>query len=94
MLTARNKAYNQGYKWYRNKALGARIVIKRSEALEDLKMVQCSASAKEKPQEATEVLAVGPGTEDEKMLKVGDKVHILESTAVQSSSMVAKIISS
>ena len=57
------------------KPLGARVVIKRSEALEKTEGgLILSASAKEKPQEA-EVLAVGPGTEDEKMeVKVGDKV--------------------
>ena len=55
------------------KPLGARVVIKRSEALEKTEGgLILSASAK--PQEA-EVLAVGPGTEDEKMeVKVGDKV--------------------
>lgn len=57
------------------KPLGARVVIKRMEALEKTEGgLILSASAKEKPQEA-EVLAVGAGTEDEKMeLKVGDKV--------------------
>lgn len=57
------------------KPLGARVVIKRSDALEKTEGgLILSASAKEKPQEG-EVLAVGPGTEDEKMeLKVGDKV--------------------
>lgn len=57
------------------KPLGARVVIKRSEALEKTEGgLILSVSAKEKPQEA-EVLAVGPGTEDEKMeVKVGDKV--------------------
>ena len=61
------------------KPLGARVVIKRSEALEKTEGgLILSASAKEKPQEA-EVLAVGPGTEDEKMeVKVGDKVIFLE----------------
>ena len=73
------------------KPLGARVVIKRSEALEKTEGgLILSASAKEKPQEA-EVLAVGPGTEDEKMeVKVGDKVYF-RSTAAQSSSMVARI---
>lgn len=57
------------------KPLGARVVIKKMEALEKTEAgLILSGSAKEKPQQA-EVLAVGPGTEDEKMeLKVGDKV--------------------
>lgn len=55
--------------------LGARVVIKKMEAIEKTEGgLILSGAAKEKPQEA-EVLAVGPGTEDEKMeLKVGDKV--------------------
>lgn len=57
------------------KPLGARVVIKKMEALEKTEAgLILSGSAKEKPQQA-EILAVGPGTEDEKMeLKVGDKV--------------------
>lgn len=57
------------------KPLGARVVIKRIEAEEKTASgILLTGSAKEKPQIA-EVLAVGPGTEDEKMeLKVGDKV--------------------
>ena len=55
--------------------LGARVVIKQLEALEKTEGgLILSGSAKEKPQQA-EVIAVGPGTEDEKMeLKVGDIV--------------------
>ena len=57
------------------KPLGSRVVIKKIEAEE--KTASCiilTSSAKEKPQVA-EVVAVGPGTEDEKMeLKTGDKV--------------------
>ena len=55
--------------------LGARVVIKQLEALEKTEGgLILSGSAKEKPQQA-EVIAVGPGTEDEKMeLKVGDVV--------------------
>ena len=57
------------------KPLGARVVIKRVEAEEKTASgILLTGTAKEKPQVA-EVLAVGPGTEDEKMeLKVGDKV--------------------
>ncbi len=57
------------------KPLGTRVVIKRIEAEEKTASgILLTGSAKEKPQIA-EVLAVGPGTEDEKMeLKVGDKV--------------------
>ncbi|MBQ0017959.1 MAG: co-chaperone GroES [Clostridiales bacterium] len=55
--------------------LGARVVIKKMEALEKTEGgLILSGAAKEKPQEA-EVVAVGPGTEDEKMeLEVGDIV--------------------
>lgn len=55
--------------------LGARVVIRKMDALEKTEGgLILSGAAKEKPQEA-EVLAVGPGTEDEKMeLKVGDIV--------------------
>ena len=55
--------------------LGTRVVIKQLEALEKTEGgLILSGSAKEKPQQA-EVIAVGPGTEDEKMeLKVGDVV--------------------
>lgn len=57
------------------KPLGARVVIKRVEAEEKTASgILLTGTAKEKPQVA-EVLAVGPGTEEEKMeLKVGDKV--------------------
>ncbi len=55
--------------------LGARVLIKKMEAVEKTEGgLYLTASAKEKPQQA-EVLAVGPGTADEKMeLKVGDIV--------------------
>lgn len=57
------------------KPLGSRVVIKKQDAIEKTQSgLILSGSAKEKPQQA-EVLAVGPGTEDEKMeLKVGDTV--------------------
>lgn len=57
------------------KPLGARVVIKMVEAEEKTKSgIVLPGQAKEQPQMA-EVIAVGPGTEDEKMeLKVGDKV--------------------
>ena len=57
------------------KPLGTRVVIKRIEAEEKTASgIVLPGSAQEKPQMA-EVLAVGPGPEDEKMeLKVGDKV--------------------
>jgi chaperonin GroES len=57
------------------KPLGARVVIKKMEAEEKTEAgLLLSGSAKEKPQRA-EVLAVGPGTEEEPMqLKVGDIV--------------------
>ena len=57
------------------KPLGTRVVIKKDEAVETTKGgLILSGSAKEKPQQA-QVVAVGPGTEDEKMqLKVGDHV--------------------
>ena len=57
------------------KPLGTRVVIKRIEAEEKTASgIVLPGSAQEIPQMA-EVLAVGPGTEDEKMeLKVGDKV--------------------
>ena len=55
--------------------LGARVVIKKMDAVEKTEGgLILSGAANEKPQQA-EVLAVGPGTEDEKMeLKVGDVV--------------------
>ena len=55
--------------------LGARVLIKQMDAEEKTEGgLILSGSAKEKPQQA-EVLAVGPGTADEKMeLKVGDIV--------------------
>lgn len=57
------------------KPLGARVVIKMVEAEEKTKSgIVLPGQAKEQPQMA-EVVAVGPGTSDEKMeLKVGDKV--------------------
>ena len=57
------------------KPLGTRVVIKRIEAEEKTASgIVLPGSAQEKPQMA-EVLAVGPGTDEEKMeLKVGDKV--------------------
>ena len=55
--------------------LGARVVIKRIEAEERTASgIVLPGTAQEKPQMA-EIMAVGPGTEEEKMeLKVGDKV--------------------
>lgn len=55
--------------------LGNRVVIKKVEAEEKSEGgILLTSSAKERPQIA-EVVAVGPGTADEKMeLKVGDKV--------------------
>lgn len=57
------------------KPLGARVVIKQSEAEEKTQGgIILTSTAKEKPQTA-EVVAVGPGTKDEPMeLKAGDKV--------------------
>ena len=57
------------------KPLGSRVVIKRIEAEEKTASgIVLPGSAQEKPQMA-EIVAVGPGTEDEKMeLKAGDKV--------------------
>ena len=57
------------------KPLGSRVVIKRIEAEEKTASgIVLPGAAQEKPQFA-EVLAVGPGTEDEKMeMKVGDTV--------------------
>ena len=57
------------------KPLGDRVLIKRLEAEEKTKGgIILTSAAKEQPQMA-EVLAVGPGTEDEPMeLKVGDIV--------------------
>ncbi len=57
------------------KPLGTRVVIKRIEAEEKTASgIVLPGSAQEKPQMA-EVLAVGPGSDEEKMeLKVGDKV--------------------
>lgn len=57
------------------KPLGARVVIKKLEAEEKTQGgIILTSSAKEAPQMA-EVVAVGPGTEEEKMeLSVGDKV--------------------
>jgi len=57
------------------KPLQDRVVIKRLEAEEKTESgLFLASSAKEQPQEAV-VLAVGPGTKDEKMeVKAGDKV--------------------
>lgn len=57
------------------KPLGEKVVIKRLEAEEKTQSgIVLPGQAKEKPQIA-EVVAVGPGTEDDKMeLKVGDFV--------------------
>ena len=57
------------------KPLGNRVVIKRVEAEEKTASgIVLPGQAKEKPQMA-EVVAVGPGTEEEKMeVKVGDTV--------------------
>lgn len=57
------------------KPLGARVVIKKVEAEEKTASgILLAGAAKEKPQIA-EVVAVGPGTEEDKMeLAVGDKV--------------------
>ena len=57
------------------KPLGSRVVIKKIESEEKTASgLILTSSAKEKPQMA-EIVAVGPGTEDEKMeLKVEDKV--------------------
>ena len=59
------------------KPLGARVVIKKDEALEKTEGgLILSGSAKERPQQAV-VVAVGPGTEDEKMqLKEGSFINI------------------
>ena len=55
--------------------LGTRVVMKRFEAEEKSQGgIILTSTAKEQPQIA-EIVAVGPGTEDEKMeLAVGDKV--------------------
>jgi chaperonin GroES len=57
------------------KPLGEKVVIKRLEAEEKTQSgIVLPGQAKEKPQIA-EVVAVGPGTDDDKMeLKVGDLV--------------------
>ena len=59
------------------KPLADRVVIKMLEAVETTKSgIVLPGTAKEKPQVA-EVIAVGPGTEKEKMeVKKGDKVLI------------------
>jgi chaperonin GroES len=59
------------------KPLADRVVIKMLEAIETTKSgIVLPGTAKEKPQVA-EVIAVGPGTEKEKMeVKKGDKVLI------------------
>ncbi len=57
------------------KPIGARVLIKRLEAEEKTQGgIILTSSAKEKPQIA-EVIAVGPGTSEEKIeVAVGDKV--------------------
>ena len=57
------------------KPLGSRVVIKKVEAEEKSPGgLILTSSAKEQPQMA-EIVAVGPGTEEEKMeLKVGDRI--------------------
>lgn len=57
------------------KPLGSRVVIKRTEAEEKTASgIILTGQAKEQPQMA-EVIAVGPGTEDEKIeVKIGEKV--------------------
>lgn len=57
------------------KPLGSRVVIRKIEAEEKTASgIVLPGSAQEEPQMA-EVIAVGPGTEDDKMdVKVGDKV--------------------
>lgn len=57
------------------KPLADRVVIKKLEAEEKTEGgLILTGAAKERPQ-AAEVVAVGPGTEDEKMIvKVGDQV--------------------
>ncbi|MCR5481850.1 MAG: co-chaperone GroES [Clostridia bacterium] len=57
------------------KPLGDRVVIKRLEAEQKTQSgIILTGQAKEQPQ-AAKVMAVGPGTSDEKMeLKVGDTV--------------------
>lgn len=72
------------------KPLGSRVVIKKLEAEEKTASgIVLPGSAQEKPQIA-EVLAVGPGTQDDPMeLKVGDKV-IFSLTVEQKSSTAAK----
>lgn len=57
------------------KPLGSRVVIKRSEVQEKTASgIILTGQAKERPQTA-EVIAVGPGTEEEKIeVKVGDTV--------------------
>ena len=57
------------------KPLGNRVVIKRVEAEEKTASgIVLPGQAKEKPQMA-EIVAIGPGTEEEKMeVKVGDTV--------------------
>ena len=57
------------------KPLGARVVIKQVEAVKETQSgILLAGAAEEKPQFA-EVVAVGPGTEEEAMeLKEGEKV--------------------
>lgn len=57
------------------KPLGSRVVIKKSEVQEKTASgIILTGQAKERPQTA-EVIAVGPGTEEEKIeVKVGDTV--------------------
>lgn len=56
------------------KPLGNKIVIKRAEAATTKGGIYLPDSAQEKPKQG-EVLAIGPGKEDEKIeVKVGDQV--------------------
>lgn len=57
------------------KPLGARVLIKKEEPEEKTEGGIILTRAEKKEQPVAEVLAVGPGTEDEPMeVKVGDKI--------------------
>lgn len=66
------------------KPLADRVLLKSFEAEETTKSgIILAASAQEKP-EMSEVIAVGPGTDDEPMtVAVGDKVIIAKYTGTQ-----------
>lgn len=66
------------------KPLADRVLLKSFEAEETTKSgIILAASAQEKP-EMSEVIAVGPGTDDEPMtVSVGDKVIIAKYTGTQ-----------